>query len=496
MCRIVVCLAIVAMSAIPSFGAKPDLREARFGVAWGFMYGYGGGKAETFMPELRSLGAGWAKVYLFWNQLEPEKGRYDWTALDAFASQLRSPEEGLVSIFSASQWATRTPVPLLPPSPAKNLDDYYRFVHDAVKRAGGRVRYWQNDCEPNNPVFWAGTADEFVAELQVFARAVRDADPNAVVVCGGYDGVFSPPGQPPIPGQERGLAFFDTVLEKGGASFDVFDMRLYVSPYTIPACVAYMRKKMNDLGYDRPIVCTEYNGPGFFGFAENRKYFELVAQWSRSIASTQSGAPSPGQDAKNGVAALYERGDALAPETRMFLQNAAPELDAKYQRLQCRDLVMRNVLALSAGVRRTVFWDLSHESSSRDDVMTLMYGKLKLEDFANGVATKRYATADAFRRMTEQLAGARSARRVEVPGRPTIYLFEVARSDRPPVFVVWEQRDTFTGEDAPPVAVEVGWTAKGASAIDALGGTNATQVADGRLRLLVGATPVFVSVEK
>src|SRR6185369_10299890 len=168
---------------------------------------------ETFLPELRSLGAGWTKVYLFWNQLEPEKGKYDWTALDAFAGQLDDPDEGLVALFSASQWATRTPVPLLPPSPAKNLDDYYRFVYDTVKHAHGRVKYWQNDCEPNNPVFWAGTADEFVAELQTFARAVRDADPKAVVVCGGYDGVFNPPGQPPIPGQERGLAFFDTVLQ-------------------------------------------------------------------------------------------------------------------------------------------------------------------------------------------------------------------------------------------------------------------------------------------
>lgn len=466
--------------------------DARFGVAWGFLYGYGEAKPETFVPELRSLGAGWSKVYLFWNQLEPEKGRYDWTALDAYVAQLKSPDEGLVSLFSASQWATRTAVPMLPPSPAKSLDDYYRFVHDAVSRVKGRVRYWQNDSEPNNPVFWAGTADEFVAQLEVFARAVRDADPDAVVVCGGYDGVFNVPGQPPIPGQERGLAFFDTVLRKGAKSFDVFDMRLYVSPYAIPTNVAFMRKKMNDLGYDRPIVCTEYNGPGFYGFAENRKYFSLVANWAAAVASTTSGAPARSAESQNGVAALYANPEALAPQTRMFMRDAPPELAAKFQRLQSRDLVMRNVLALSAGVRRTLFWDLAHDTSDRDSVMTLMYGNLKIEDFANGVASKRYPTADAFRRMAAELDGAETVRRVEVPERPSVFLFEVTRRGRAPLHVVWERRDAFSGEDAPPVAVSWAWTGESPSAVDALGASVAATVADGKVSLPVGATPVYV----
>ncbi len=472
---------------------KVEMTDARFGVAWGFLYGYGS-KPETFMPELRSMGAGWTKVYLFWNQLEPEKGRYDWTALDAFVNQLKSPDEGLVSLFSASQWATRTSVPMLPPSPAKSLDDYYRFVNETVKHAKGRVRFWQNDCEPNNPVYWAGNADEFVAQLDVFYRAVKAADPHAVVICGGYDGVFNPPGMPPIPGQEAGLAFFDTVLKKGAKSFDVFDLRLYMSPYTIPALVGVMRKKMNDLGYDKPIVCTEYNGPGFFGFAPNRAYFALVAQWAQSVASTQTGLPSQGEGAKNGVAALYAQGDALAPETRMFLQNAPEALDQKFRRLVARDLVMRNVLALSAGVRRTLFWDLSHDTSARDDVMTLMYGKLKLVEFANGAVTTRYPAVDAFRRMALALDGAETAIRIDVAGRPTIFLFEVTRHGRAPVYVVWEQRDAFAGEDAPPVPVEWPWTGRSPKAVDALGATVAATVADGRIGMSVGATPVFVEV--
>jgi hypothetical protein len=98
------------------------------GIALGFLYGYFGARAESFMPLVRNLGAGFTKVYLFWNQIEPERGRFQWDAIDAFVNQLNSPEEGLISLLSTSTWAVQKPGTMLPPSPAKNPDDYYRFV--------------------------------------------------------------------------------------------------------------------------------------------------------------------------------------------------------------------------------------------------------------------------------------------------------------------------------------------------------------------------------
>ena len=108
----------------------------------------------------------------------------------------------------------KRPSALLPPSPAKDPDDYYRFVYDLVKHCKGRVRYWQNDAEPNNPIYWSGTKEEFVAQLKVFHRAVKAADPAAVVVVGGYDGLFGPPGTHQYPNQQAGLDFFDFVLKR------------------------------------------------------------------------------------------------------------------------------------------------------------------------------------------------------------------------------------------------------------------------------------------
>ena len=114
------------------------------------------------------------------------------------------------------------------------------LFRSVVAHCKGRVRYWQNDSEPNSPVYWAGTKEEFVSALRVFHKAVKDADPSAAVVAGGYDGLFNPPGMPPIPGQDTGLAFFDYVLKEAGDSWDLFDLRLYLDPYTIARRVDYI----------------------------------------------------------------------------------------------------------------------------------------------------------------------------------------------------------------------------------------------------------------
>jgi hypothetical protein len=463
------------------------------GIAWGFLYGQLGVKAEQFMPQLRDLGAGFTKIYLTWNQIEPQKGKYDWTAVDAFVNQLKAPEEGLISLFSSSLWAVKHPAGLLPPSPARNPDDYYRFVNDLVKHCHGRVRYWQNDSEPNNPIYWSGTKEEFVAQLKVFYKAVKDADPSAVVIVGGYDGLFGPPGSHPFPNQQAGLDFFDYVLKEGRTAFDLFDLRLYGDSYTIVARVEFIRQKMLALGYNKPIVCTEYGGPAFFQFAENRKYFGLLSSWTQSLLQTDpNGSPRQDTTGGNQIAQLYKNISALAPETQMFMLGCSPELEAKYDRIQSRGLVMRNLFAFAAGAQKTLYWQLLDIRTNRDNMMTLMYGKIGLLGYENGELRKRYPTADAFQMMAKSLAGVREVKRIDVPGKPSIFLFRVDRGSRGPVLVVWERRDEFTGEDLPAVPFDYPWTATGATATDAFGKTVSVRVADGRLHLDISLTPVFV----
>lgn len=463
-----------------------------FGVAWGFLYGVPGRDAPRFMPTLRQLGGGCAKLHLFWSQIEPEKGQFDWHAVDTFLDQLQSPDEALITLFSSSTWATRRQSPVLPPSPASELDDYARFVHALVSHCKGRVRFWQNDSEPNNPIFWDGTPEEFTRQLHVFARAVRKADPRAVVVCGGYDGLFQPTGAHPMPGQERGLAFFDHVLRVGRDDFDVFDIHLYADPYTIPARVEAIRRKMDDLGSRKPILCTEYHGPGLFEFPANFQYGGLAGSWSSAITDDREGQRSARRaQTAQGVGKLYAHMETLAPQTQMFMQGCPPEMEQKLEQLQCHDLVMRNVLALAAGVQKTMYWDLWHDTSKRDDLAMLMFGKHRLTDYADGGFTPRQPLAQAFRQMTAMLAGVTLVRRVPVSAHPTLFVYEALRQDRDLLVIVWDRRDPFAA-DSPPVKFACPWTALTARARDALGQAVPVHLAGAQAHLDVTDCPIFL----
>jgi hypothetical protein len=83
--------------------------------------------------------------------------------------------------------------------------------------------------------------------------------------------------------------------------------------------------------------------------------------------------------------------------------------------------------------------------------------------------------------------------RLEVPARPGLYLLEVRRRGRGPLLVVWEQRDSFGGEDEPPVPFDWPWPAQRVAVVDALGQAQPAEVVDGRVRLQVSLTPLFVT---
>ncbi len=519
------------LNASVATSTQAAVRPSPFGIAWFFLYGYSGVPAASYLPALRGLGADFTKVYLFWQQIEPEKGKFDWTAVDAFANQLNAPEEGLISIFSASLWATEKPSAMLPPSPAHSLDDYYRFVFETVKRCRGRVKYWENDAEPNNPVFWSGTKEQFVAQLKVFHRAVKDADPNAIVIAGGYDGLFIPPGMSPLPGQrakpfpgqEAGLQFFDYVIKEGAGAYDVFDLRLYGDPYTIVPRVEYMRSRMRTLGNETPLICTEYGGPNFFEFSENQKYRALIAGWSAQatapaekgkLQGTAPSAPGSGgsstgrggegastsdtehaqaHNPKQVIADMYANMATLPAQTQMFMLGCSPELDAKYQRIQARSIVMRNVLALSAGVERLLYWDLLDTHGERDDLMTLMYAKIGLLGVEGNELKQRTISAEAYARMATTLAGVQRVTRIALPEQPSIFLFQVDRGARGIAYVAWERRDAFAGEDAPAVTCEWATDLKQPVAVDALGRETKAELHGSHVGIFVSVTPIFVT---
>lgn len=472
-----------------------DLTDTRLGIVRGISYGLFG-PADEFMPQLRALGAGLVRIYVYWNQVEPRPGEYTWDVVDAFLHQLDGTEEVWVTVCSSSGWATRTPTDFLPPSPANDLDTYAAFVRALVGHCAGRVHYWQCDNEPSNTgLLWAGTAEEYLVQLRAFAGAVRAVDPDASVVLGGcgYDVLSSAEDAEP-------RRFFDVLVRDGRDDYDVFDVHLYGPPGRAGDHVADVRAMMRAHGYEKPVVAGELNGPAPYEFpdAEAAVYQAMAAAFNEPVATELNTGALQEQAAREtpetrAVRALYDRADQLPDELRMFLVGCPPELEAKRYRMACRGLAIRMVLALAEGVRRLVVWNLAPEIPGYDDpyrIMRLMFGTFPLMGYDGRTLSIRHPTADTFALLARELDGALGAHRVDA-GDPDVVACVVERAGGR-TYVAWRRGDRFSAEDERPVVAELPWPHGTAHAVDVFGASVPTDTSDGRLWLTVGADPVFV----
>jgi hypothetical protein len=130
---------------------------------------------------------------------------------------------------------------------------------------------------------------------------------------------------------------------------------------------------------------------------------------------------------RRAVAAEHQRWVApasvasLPPQLQMFMRGCPPELGDKRHRINCREIVMRNLLALSAGVRRTLCWNLAPDIPAYRNplsVMDLLFGKLVLMDHEGAELRHRHPSAETFVLLADQFAGVDRVTRIQVPARP------------------------------------------------------------------------------
>jgi hypothetical protein len=125
-------------------------------------------------------------------------------------------------------------------------------------------------------------------------------------------------------------------------------------------------------------------------------------------------------------------------------------------------------------------------------MMHLLFGKLPLLDYEGTVLDRRRPAAETFAQLAERFAGVTAVHRRPVADAPSIYAFDIERRLAPPLLVVWDQRDWFDGEDEPPTAVCLPWSADSALAVDAFGRPQPVKVGNDQLHVVVADTPVFI----
>jgi hypothetical protein len=150
------------------------------------------GGFETTQRDLnlvKELGFGWIKQRFEWRYIEPHiKGKMEWNEPDRIVDAVtRAGLKMIARVDNQPRWAradTTWPID----GPPDKLSDFGDFLEAMAKRYQGRIQAYQIWNEPNLAREWGNKPPNpaaYVEMLKVAHKAVKSADPNAVVISGG-----------------------------------------------------------------------------------------------------------------------------------------------------------------------------------------------------------------------------------------------------------------------------------------------------------------------
>ena len=244
--------ALVLVSLLPAHGpagtraATTPTLDGAFGVA-GVMRWPNWGSFGAPVDAFQQTGANWVREDFAWGLIQPGPDRWEWTATDRIVGNLYDRKVNILGILSYSaSWATATteddgsPVSMFPP----DLNTYYHYVRTLVSRYKHAIHHWEVWNEPDNGLFWKPKPNprEYAELLKVAHRAIKEADPSALVLTGGVSG--------------NAVPFLDEVMTAGGR--DAFDI-LAIHPYAVPLTPEHARQE------SRPEVHKILEGGGTRG---------------------------------------------------------------------------------------------------------------------------------------------------------------------------------------------------------------------------------------
>lgn len=278
--------------------------------------------------EATEVGVGTVRLGVFWSQLEPSAGRYDWSDLDSRIVELqRLGADPFITLYSDARWATRPT-----DAPARNrvpssLSAWAGLVGAVAERydADGQddapgllrpMRYLQVANEwisrRNASGGWAGTTDELVSYVDAAYAAAKAAAPGITFVLGGMasfnldalavtlgraDHVvqqrWSPVRATRLDTQElRSQASQRFVREKifpvlRSARYDAAAVHLYGPVRRDPLRIALMR----ELSGNRPVLATECGGPSLDYRDHYRPEDHFLIAAERTLLVLSQGVP-------------------------------------------------------------------------------------------------------------------------------------------------------------------------------------------------------------
>src|SRR5579864_288076 len=248
--------------------------------------GFGADELQPQTPRALELASQanieWVRLGLYWEDVEPNPGQFDFQADDAVIASTRANHLKVLAILAYStDWSTSAPAN--PPDnlthyPPRDYAEWANYVAAVVTHYKTDVHYWEVWNEPDLTEFWNGTPAQYAALLAITSSTIRQIDPTATVVLGGQ-AFLDMPGHP-------ASAFLTKILgdadHPAGANFDIAAFHFYLRPDQAPQDFAEFKTALRQFGIDnRPIWITEAGLPSWATVANGNpdSGFAAQAQW-------------------------------------------------------------------------------------------------------------------------------------------------------------------------------------------------------------------------
>ena len=190
-----------------------------------------GGNLTEFTTLLANSGIEYVRQEFSWEEIEPDRGAYDWARYDAIVEDLARRDIGVIAVVvDTPDWARPIGTARFFNSPPRDRDILGTFVGELAGRYIDRVGFVQLWNGPNLASQWGGepaTGATFAPYLEAVWNAAREANPAIRVV--------SPQlaVSPDVPSGQSDLDFLAELYDVGGSPhFDIVGIVLDGGSYS------------------------------------------------------------------------------------------------------------------------------------------------------------------------------------------------------------------------------------------------------------------------
>ena len=255
---------LAAVEEEPTVAPQPppaaEVAEEVFGYGIA-IHGTGGGDVGYMLGQVESLGMGWVKQQMRWDDVERSEGQMEWGLYDWVVEEANNRGiKVMFSIVDAPDWKRSAYVDATPEgAPPEDLADLAEFLGQVVDRYQGRIHAIEVWNEQNLDREWdtaEGVSPErYVEMLRLGYQAIKSRDPNIVVISGALSNLGFTAGDPNNP--NRLVVMDDFQYMDGMVAAGVLDycdcVGAHHNGFNMPPNIAW------DEGYDDPTA--KFRGP-------------------------------------------------------------------------------------------------------------------------------------------------------------------------------------------------------------------------------------------